>query len=257
MYYGRKCKFKICGREIDSHPCPGADKGFACAVSIRSPTRFPLHLNNLYSGLVFSEPGTDIAPILIFRPLQRGNETLVSHSESGHECEQRGSGVLQGGCVPSPGRAVRGSVHFVQALPTWFQLAGLLSKERLVFLGQKCFHQRRKKKKKSKLAHGTGRTEKSYLKITRLVAHLLFRLPGKNLFQPRAQEFKSSWSTNKISPSSAINIAHMCHFADQKGLHRGTIGLFPNGKLFLSFFFFLLSSFVAARGFVPIAAAIT
>lgn len=113
------------------------------------------------------------------------------------------------------------------------------------------------KKKKSKLAHGTGCAEKSYLKIIRPAARLLFCLPGKNLFQPRAQEFKSSWSTNKISPSSAINIAHMCHFADQKGLHRGTIGLFPNGKLFLSFFFFPLSSFVAARGFVPIAAAIT
>lgn len=51
MYYGRKCKFKICGREVDSRP--GADKGFACAVSIRSQTRFPLHLNNLYSGLFF------------------------------------------------------------------------------------------------------------------------------------------------------------------------------------------------------------
>lgn len=127
----------------------------------------------------------------------------------------------------------------------------------LGFSRPKVFPPKEKKKKKSKLAHGTGRTEKSYLKITRLVAHLLFRLPGKNLFQPRAQEFKSSWSTNKISPSSAINIAHMCHFADQKGLHRGTIGLFPSGKLFLSFFFFLLSSFVAARGFVPIAAAIT
>lgn len=115
----------------------------------------------------------------------------------------------------------------------------------------------KEKKKKSKLAHGTGCAEKSYLKIICPAARLLFCLPGKNLFQPRAQEFKSSWSTNKISPSSAINIAHMCHFADQKGLHRGTIGLFPNGKLFLSFFFFPLSSFVAARGFVPIAAAIT
>lgn len=36
-----------------------------------------------------------------------------------------------------------------------------------------------------------------------------------------------------------INIAHMCHFTDQKGLHQGTIGLFPNCKLFLSFFFLL------------------
>lgn len=52
-------------------------------------------------------------------------------------------------------------------------------------------------------------------------------------------KIKSLIRKQNIIKTAPINIAHMCHFADQKGLHQGTIGLFPNCKLFLSFFFLL------------------
>ena len=52
-------------------------------------------------------------------------------------------------------------------------------------------------------------------------------------------KIKSLIRKQNIIKTAPINIAHMCHFTDQKGLHQGTIGLFPNCKLFLSFFFLL------------------
>lgn len=105
------------------------------------------------------------------------------------------------------------------------------------------FHQRGVGGGGSKLANGTGFAENSYLKIIRMAVRLYFACLGKICFSSVHKNLKAlgqqQLQKKKISQSTAINIAHMCHFTDQKGLHQGTIGLFPNCKLFLSFFFFL------------------
>lgn len=76
-----------------------------------------------------------------------------------------------------------------------------------------------------------------------MAVRLYFACLGKICFSSVHKNLKAlgqqQLQKKKISQSTAINIAHMCHFTDQKGLHQGTIGLFPNCKLFLSFFFFL------------------